>query len=87
MEGFGVERRPVEVEAAGELRGEVLGVCRAAAIAAEMDFAAATQGCYNHVRSLLYAVEKFGVIQNRLLRGDGLLNGLGDSLVHYWFKV
>ena len=87
MEGFGVERRPVEVETAGEFGGEVLGICRAATIAAEMDFAAATQGCGNHLRSLLDAVEKFGVIQNRLLHGDGLFNGLRYSGIHYWFKV
>lgn len=87
MEGFGVERRPVEVEAAGELGGEVLGVCRAATIAAEMDFATAPQRFGNHLRSSLDAVLKFGIVQNRLLHGDGLFNGLRYSGIHYWFKV
>lgn len=82
VEGFGVEGRPVEVEAAGELGGEVLRVGGAATVAAEMDFAAAAQGGDNHVSRLLDALHKFGVIENRLLRGDGLLDGLGDTGVH-----
>lgn len=82
VEGFGVERWPVEVETAGEFRGKVLRVCRAAAVSAEMDFAAIAQGCDNHFRRLLDAVEEFGVVQNRLFRGDGLFDGLWDSGVH-----
>lgn len=82
VEGFGVERWPVEVETAGEFRGKVLRVCRAAAVATEMDFAAIAQRSGDHVCCLLDAAEEFGVVQNRLFRGDGLFDGLGDSGVH-----
>ncbi len=82
MEGFGVERRPVEVEAAGEFGGEVLGVGRTAAVAAEVDFSAAAQGGSDEVRGLLDAGQKFRVLQNRLLGSDGLADGLGDAGVH-----
>ena len=87
MQGLGVERRPVEVETAGEFRGEVLGIRRATAVAAEVDFAAIAQGRGNHVRGLLDAVEELGVIQYRLFRGDGLGDGLGNSGVHFWLRV
>lgn len=82
MEGFGVERWPVEVETAGEFRGKVLRVCRTAAVAAEVDLAAIAQRSGDHVCCLLDAVEEFGVIQNRLFCGDGLFDGLRDSWVH-----
>ena len=82
MEGFGVERRPVEVEAAGEFGGEVLGVGRATAVAAEVDFSAAAKGGGDEVRGLLDADQKSGVLQNRLLDSDGLADGLGDAGVH-----
>ena len=87
MEGFGVERRPVEVEAAGKLGGEVLRVCRAATVTAKMDFAAAAKRFRNHLRCLLDAALKIEIVQNRLLGGDGLFNGLGDSWVHFLLKV
>ena len=83
MEGFGVERRPVEVEAAGELGGEVLGVGRAAAVAAEVDLAALPQGLGDHLRGLLDAALEIGVVENRLLHGDGLADGLGYSWIHH----
>ena len=82
MERFGVERRTVEVEAAGEFRSEVLGVGGTASVTAEVDFAASTRRRNDYVRDLLDAVEEFGVIQNRLFRGDGLFDGLGNSWVH-----
>ena len=82
VEGFGVEGRPVEVEAAGELGGEVLRVGGAATVAAEMDFAAAAQRRGDHLRRVINATQKVIIVQNRLLRSDGLLNGLGDTGVH-----
>ena len=82
VERFGVKRRTVEVETTGEFGSEMLRIGGTTAVAAEVDFASITQGCDNDIRRLLDAVEEFGVIQNRLFRGDGLFDGLRDSWVH-----
>ena len=83
MEGFGVERRPVEVETAGEFGGEVLRIGRAATIAAKVDFSAIAQRGGNHLRRLLDAGLEVIVVEDRLLHGDGIGNGLEYSGVHY----
>ena len=84
MERFGVKRRTVEVETTGEFGSEMLRIGGTTAVAAEVDFTAATKRRDDHVRRLLDAVEEFGVIQNRLFRGDGLFDGLGDSGIHFY---
>lgn len=86
MQRFGVERRPVEVEATGKLSGEVLCISGAATVTTEVDLSASSQGCGDHVRCLLDTAEEFGIVQYRQFRGDGLLDGLGDSGVHDEFK-
>lgn len=83
MERFGVERRSVEIETAGEFRGEVLGISGAAAVATEVDLATMAQRFNHHIRRLLDAVLKIGIIQNCLLGNDTVLNGLGNAWRHH----
>ena len=83
VKGLGVERRPIEVETAGKFRSEVLGIGRAAAVAAEMDLAAIAQRFGNHLRRLLDAGLEVGVVEDRLFGGDAVGYRLGNSRIYH----
>jgi len=83
VQRLGVERRTVEVETARKFGREMLRVGRAAAVAAKVNLAAVAQGCGDNLRSRLDAAQEGLVVQNRLLRGDALLYGFGNSWIHF----
>lgn len=82
VQSLGVKRRTVEVESAGEFRCEVLRVCRAAAVSAEVDFTTGAQRIRNHSCCCFNAGEKFRIVQDCLLGVDTVLYGLLDSGGH-----
>ena len=85
VQGLGIERGTVVVEAAGELRRQVLGVRRAAAVAAEMDLAAGPQRLCHHIRRRLHPRHQRFVRQNMLFYFDTLQYGFANSCIHIQF--
>ena len=85
MQGLGVKRRTVEVEASAQFCCQVLCIGGAATVAAEMYLATGTEAGFNQLCSIRYGLHQGVVTQYCLFDGDALFYRFLYSVHNHYY--